>query len=75
MKKFESLGRSLSKGEQKNEKGSDYEGGGGQCIGCSQYGTSYYSCWHTSQGCAVCAAVYPIDPQCLGPVGCSGCTL
>ena len=73
MKKFESLGKKLSKTEQKSIQGGDFDNG--QCIGCSQYGTSYYSCWYTNRGCAVCADVYPENPQCLGPVGCMGCIL
>lgn len=75
MKKFESLGRSLSKGEQKNIMGGPNEEGG-QCCGCDG-GPGLYSCWYTSGSCAaVCAAVYPNHQNSnMGSVGCMGCTM
>ena len=73
MKKFENLGRKLSKKEQRDIKGGLEDGG--QCIGCYQYGTQYYSCWYSNRGCDVCSAVYGENSQCLGPVGCMGCVL
>ncbi len=48
MKKFENLGKTLSKAEQKNIIGGDYEGGGagpffGKCTGGSE------GCWHYTE--------------------------
>jgi len=79
MKKYDRLGRRLSKTEQKKISGGFIDpgdgGGGGQCIGCYQYGTQYYSCWYSTRGCDVCTAVYGSNSQCLGPVGCGGCVM
>ncbi len=72
MKKFENLGRKLSKEEQKNIMGGKEELNGA-CYGCYQYGTHYYSCWYSNRGCEVCTAVYGSNSQCTGIVGCGGC--
>ena len=76
MKKVQSLGRSLSKMEQKKINGGklDPGPGGGTCIRCYSY-EGYSSCWYTnSGGYELCSRVYA-HPSYWETVPCDGCTM
>jgi hypothetical protein len=74
MKKFENLGKKLSRDEQKKIRGADMPPEGGQCYDCYG-GPGMSSCWYSTSTCQdVCSRVYPNYPNpCLGPSGCGGC--
>ena len=72
MKKFESLGRSLSKGEQRKIRGGEEESLDGVCCVCSYNGMS--SCWYTSSTCDdVCGRVYGPNNEARAVTCYTGC--
>ncbi len=73
MKKFENLGRKLSKEEQKYFRGGTEEES--HCIGLFCEDNGYESCWHSTRTVAIlCDEVYPNCQNCSGgSVVCSGC--
>lgn len=78
MKKLQSLGKSLTKQQQKNIVGGLVDpgdgGGGGTCIRCYSY-EGYTSCWYTnSGGYELCSRVYA-HPSYYETVPCAGCTM
>ncbi len=72
MKKFEHLGKSLSKMEQKKIMGGAEPAG--QCFACYG-GPGLASCWYSNGSCEnVCGRVYPnASNPCVGPSECGGC--